>query len=58
MTRKDFQLIANVLKASSTSPANRMVVQELALTFAHQLAQTNPRFDKQQFVKACLPNKK
>tara|TARA_R110000824_G_scaffold8737_5_gene39690 strand:- start:5904 stop:6080 length:177 start_codon:yes stop_codon:yes gene_type:complete len=56
MTRKDFQLIANVLKASGTSPANRMVIQELAVTFASQLAMVNPRFNEQLFIKACAPN--
>ena len=54
MTRKDFQLIADVLKASSTSPANRMVIKELAVTFASELAKTNPRFNKERFVNACL----
>ena len=53
MTRKDFQLIANVLKASSTSPMNRCVIQELAVSFASELAKTNPRFNKQRFVEAC-----
>lgn len=53
MTRKDFQLIANVLKASSTSPMNRCVIQELAVTFAAELAKTNPRFNQQLFIKAC-----
>ena len=32
MTRKDFELIANVLKASSTSPMNRCVIKELAVS--------------------------
>ncbi len=53
MTRKDFQLIADVLSATRTSPANRMVVKELAVTFASELAKTNPRFNKQRFVEAC-----
>ena len=53
MTRKDFQLIANVLSSHNTSPANRMVVKELAVSFASELAKTNPRFNKQRFVEAC-----
>ena len=57
MTRKDFQLIADVLKASSTSPMNRCVIQELAVTFASELAKTNPRFNKQRFIEACTNNK-
>jgi hypothetical protein len=56
MTRKDFQLIADVLKASSTSPMNRCVVRELAATFANELANTNPRFNKALFIKACGVN--
>jgi len=55
MTKKDFQLIADVLKASSTSPMNRCVIKELAATFASELAKTNPRFNKARFVSACLP---
>jgi len=54
MTRKDFQLIADVLKASSTSPMNRCVIRELAVSFASELTKTNPRFNKERFVKACL----
>jgi len=55
MTRKDFQLIANVLKAHGTSPMNRCVIQELAVGFANELAKTNPRFNVQLFVNACTP---
>lgn len=54
MTRKDFQLIADVLKASSTSPMNRCVIQELAVTFASELAKVNPRFNQKRFIDACL----
>ena len=58
MTRKDFQLIADVLNAHNTSPMNRLVVKELAVSFAQKLSDTNPRFNKQRFVEACLPNNK
>ena len=58
MTRKDFQLIADVLKASSTSPMNRCVIKELAVSFASELAKTNPRFNAQRFVKACTESNK
>ena len=57
MTRKDFQLIADVLsavlKAKENNPANRVVVEELAVAFASELAKTNPRFDAKRFVEAC-----
>ena len=56
MIRKDFQLIANVLKASSITPMNRCVIEQLALTFATELAKTNANFNQQRFVKACLPS--
>jgi len=54
MTRKDFELIAAVLKASSTTPMTRCVIKELAVSFASELAKTNPRFNQQRFIKACL----
>ena len=54
MTRKDLQLIADVLKASSTTPMERCVIEQLALTFATELAKTNPNFNQQRFIKACL----
>ena len=54
MTRKDFQLIADVLKASSTTPMNRCVVKDIALSFASELQKTNPRFNAKRFVEACL----
>ena len=57
MTRKDFTLIANVLSNHSTSPLNRMVVKELAVSFAQELAKTNPRFNTQLFVEACMKKK-
>ena len=53
MTRKDFQLIADVLKASGTTPMNRCVIKDVAMNFAVELQKTNPRFDVQRFVKAC-----
>jgi len=54
MTRKDFQLIADVLKASGKdSPMNRCVIKEVTMNFAVELQKTNPRFDVQRFVKAC-----
>jgi hypothetical protein len=54
MTRKDFQLIADVLKASANaSPMNRCVIKDIATNFAVELQKTNPRFDVQRFVKAC-----
>ena len=46
MTRKDFELIAEVLRESK---ANDGVIQ----AFADALRYTNPAFDKKRFVGAC-----
>ena len=57
MTRKDFELIAAVLKREkpleSWSP-NKMVQWQLIVHgLISALAQTNPRFDALRFSKAC-----
>lgn len=55
MTRKDFQMIADVVSSTlaTVTPEAR---QCLALDFAAQLGKTNTRFDQVRFVKACLAN--
>ena len=53
MTRKDFQLIADVLRAHQDGGRNDRVVRGLAMSFAIELAKTNPRFNKELFIKAC-----
>jgi hypothetical protein len=58
MTRKDFELIAAVLKAKSPwikdcRPPYREIVGELAKDFATMCAAQNPRFDRTRFLKAC-----
>ena len=57
MTRKDFQLIADVV-ASTLATVKPEARQCLALDFAAALADTNPRFDQSRFVKACLVNER
>jgi len=57
MTRKDFQLIADVV-ASTLSTVKPEARQCLAVDFAVALADTNPRFDSNLFVKACLANER
>jgi hypothetical protein len=49
MTRKDFQLIADVV-ANIDDSATRDAV---ALNFGVKLRRTNDRFDMQRFIKAC-----
>jgi len=57
MTRKDFQLIADVV-ASTLATVKPEARQCLALAFAAALAETNTRFDQSRFVKACLINER
>ena len=51
MTRKDFQLIADVVKNISDSDARNAT----AMDFAHRLQSVNPRFNISRIVKACQP---
>ena len=53
MTRKDYQLIADVFKAHQDGGKHDMVVRGLALSLAIELQKQNPRFDKARFIKAC-----
>lgn len=70
MTRKDYQMIANVLskhiahwerakevlsedRLKYQAAASAMSVRDLALSFAGELASTNPRFDRERFLEAC-----
>ena len=55
MTRKDFQLIADVV-ANTLATVKPEARQCLALDFANALKTTNPRFNVEMFVKACLVN--
>ena len=48
MTRRDFELIAGVLRETNATP-------EQAQAFASALAATNPRFDRERFLSACQP---
>ncbi len=48
MSRKDFQLIADVV--ASLNAEDRV---HIAMVFANALA-TTPRFDREQFIKACV----
>lgn len=50
MTRKDYELIAATIRRCDISYAD---TDEVARTFAADLAQTNPRFDPDRFLEAC-----
>ena len=61
MTRKDFQLIADAMRLAQGSitvaPYDAPTALELASTIlADSLARTNPRFDRERFLKACEAN--
>ncbi len=49
MTRKDFQMIADVVKNIDDHKARHAV----AMDFALKLKDVNPRFDISRFVGAC-----
>ena len=56
MTRKDFQLIADVLRDldANVGAFHPGYAREAATAFANALATTNPRFDRQRFLAAAL----
>lgn len=57
MTRKDYQLIASIIRESfadftddtDTAPLRFKLIG----SFASELRQTNPRFDVARFIQAC-----
>lgn len=64
MTRRDFELIALVVSTASEAvqdfteanddpPTPAEVLYGLSFAFAEALALTNPRFDRERFLKAC-----
>ncbi len=65
MTKRDYQLIANVLRAQldaidleSVAIHRFMLTEqviEIATNFVNTLIQDNPRFDKDKFMDACIP---
>jgi hypothetical protein len=54
MTRKDFELIAGVIKTQREKMHNETeTVDEVALAMAEALEDTNPRFNRETFLTAC-----
>lgn len=58
MTKKDFELIANVINGLSVSTDNNKVLSEghflnIVDAFAIALKRTNPRFNESRFETAC-----
>ena len=57
MSKKDFELIASVIRAHQDGGKQDMVVRGLALSMAIEFQKVNPRFNKAMFIKACTRNK-
>ncbi len=53
MTRKDYQLIARVLR-NSDEMIDEMALEALVENFAEALSAENPRFDSKRFIGASL----
>lgn len=57
MTRKDFEMIAGVIRRVGTGdhPEDWTACKgRIALELAETLKSTNPRFNAERFVRACL----
>ena len=53
MTRKDFQLIADVLQEVEGPICSTETRDQIATAFARALRTTNPQFDRERFLRAC-----
>jgi hypothetical protein len=54
MTRKDFELIAAAIRYThSLDGSDYITLKRAADALADELAGTNPRFDRERFLKAC-----
>ena len=51
MSRKDFELIASIIRDLSVLPADVRAL--VAGKFATELSNTNARFDRARFLRAC-----
>lgn len=56
MTRRHFQMIAQVFRRASLDPAlHRPTVETVARSFTVELAKENERFDPERFLDLALP---
>jgi hypothetical protein len=53
MTKKDFELIAAVCRTRLYGDLTKAQRDTVAAHFADALERTNPRFDRERFLKAC-----
>jgi hypothetical protein len=56
MTRRDFELIAQVIAASGSRFKSDTAHAGFAADMADALAWTKPRFDRGRFIAACQPS--
>jgi hypothetical protein len=57
LAKKDYELIARILKeqVDEATPTHKKIVRGVVFRTAHELALNNPKFNKEKFVSACLP---
>lgn len=55
MTKKDYELIAAVIRKFSNGYLSKTNAAILRLDFLYALQETNPRFDADKFLKASTP---
>jgi predicted secreted Zn-dependent protease len=53
MSRKDYGLIAEAIKARMDCTTQRAIVRDIANSIADKLQADNPNFDRAKFLKAC-----
>jgi hypothetical protein len=56
MTRKDYVMIADILKGQQKAHNDLETIEEIAYNFADVLEEDNPRFDRHRFLVACGVN--
>lgn len=55
MTKKDFELLAEIMRESGGDFRSNTAHAAHAGMMAERLATTNPRFDRSKFILACMP---
>jgi hypothetical protein len=54
MSKKDYELVADVIRGNLNGPDTPVPVRDiLARAFADSFAASNPRFDRATFLRAC-----
>ena len=56
MTRKDYVMIADILKGQQKAHNDLETIEEIAYSFADVLEEVNPGFERHRFLVACGVN--